>query len=70
MSLDQKSGYNDLFIVLQIKSHFCEYPCYLLFQNGILPDIVQSPEACMNYRIYGVPVPITGWSSVNLQQRI
>lgn len=69
MSLAQKSRYN-LFIVLQIESHFCESPCDLLFQNGILPDIVQSPEARMNCRIDGVPIPVTEWSSVNLQQRI
>lgn len=46
-SLDQKSGNSrvNLLIVSQIKSHFCESPCDLLSQNGILHGIVQCPEA-------------------------
>lgn len=65
MSLDQKPGNNrvNLLIVPQIKSHFCESLCDLLFQNGILHSPVQCPEACINCWIYGVPIPITGWPS-------
>lgn len=49
-ALDQKSGNNrvNMLIVPQIKSHFCESLCDLLFQNGILHGIVQYPEAWIN----------------------